>query len=455
MKCFIFLCTICSVNSYSVQNNRIVDKYGRERLYHGVNVIYKKYPWHPILDKFNYNLSFTEDDYKIIYDLGLNVIRLGVMWPGVEPKPGYYNITYLKIMENIVNNLDRYNISVIIEFHQDALSEYFCGEGMPDWLMNMSNFPVPLSLPYNKSGKPSVTDCELKQWWEYQFSLAAGEMYEKLYTNTYYINYFLNYWNIVAKTFNSSNNVIGYEIINEPWPGNIYTNPKLLLPKYGDKIYLQSFYDKIFNNLSKSGYLNDKLFFFEPVTWSINGVGFEHPPNNNTRKNVLSYHCYFPPNLSAKQIFRTRLNDLEKLNVAGFITEMGSTKIYDIFDYTDPYFQSWTVWQYKKYSGITGDVSMFFNKNGTIANTRYLLNRSYPRAICGHGTYFDFNITSKKVVLRYINNPDCGSNTELYISLMPVNYTIQFNVPVNHYFNNKVLYIEPHKNDTEIIVTII
>ena len=42
---------------------------------------------------------------------------------------------------------------------------------------------------------------------------------------------------------------------------------------------------------------------------------------------------------------------------------------------------------------------MFFNKNGTNASTRLLLNRTYPRAICGHGKLFNFNVTTNEFVL--------------------------------------------------------
>jgi len=451
---FILYFFLSKLYSYSVKNNRIIDNYGRERLYHGVNVIYKKFPWHPIVNKFNYNLSFNDEDIGIINNLGLNIIRLGLMWPGVEPIKGQYNMIYLNVMKNIVQKLDNYNISVIVEFHQDALSEYFCGEGLPDWIINNSNFPMPIGLPYNKFGKPSKEKCLSKDWWKYQFTFAAGEMYKKLYTDSMIVNSFLGYWNIVAKTFNDSNNVIGYEIINEPWAGNIYKNPELLLPKYADKKYIEPFYNKLFNNLSLSGYLNNKLFFFEPVTCSINGAGFDYPPNKNNTKCVLAYHCYFPPEISVDQLFRSRMRDIRRLGIAGFITEMGATNIVDILTYTDRYFQSWAVWQYKIFSGITGDGSMFFNKNGTIAEARYLLNRSYPRAICGHGTYYNFNLTTNEVLLIYENNPKCNSDTEIYISTMPNNYKISVLPPTLYLFDDKILYIKPLNYSVQVIVRI-
>jgi len=37
------------------------------------------------------------------------------------------------------------------------------------------------------------------------------------------------YWNVVAQRFNTNDNVIGYDILNEPWTANIYHEPDLFL----------------------------------------------------------------------------------------------------------------------------------------------------------------------------------------------------------------------------------
>lgn len=39
---------------------------------------------------------------QLFESLGINGIRLGVMWPGVEPQKGQFNETYLQIMKNTV-----------------------------------------------------------------------------------------------------------------------------------------------------------------------------------------------------------------------------------------------------------------------------------------------------------------------------------------------------------------
>ena len=36
---------------------------------------------------------------QLLKDSGLNVVRLYVAWPGVEPSRGEYNMTYLQVIE--------------------------------------------------------------------------------------------------------------------------------------------------------------------------------------------------------------------------------------------------------------------------------------------------------------------------------------------------------------------
>ncbi len=59
--------------------------------------------------------------------------------------------------------------------------------------------------------------------------------------------------------------VFRYEIINEPWAGNYFTNPTLLLPGVAGATNLQPFYEKIARAIRSVD--NDTLIFYEPVTW--------------------------------------------------------------------------------------------------------------------------------------------------------------------------------------------
>jgi len=51
------------------------------------------------------------------------------MWPGAEPTRGQYNQSYFDTAKQIVQNLAAKDIQVLLDMHQDLLSEKFCGEG--------------------------------------------------------------------------------------------------------------------------------------------------------------------------------------------------------------------------------------------------------------------------------------------------------------------------------------
>ena len=91
----------------SVKNGRIVNNHGYEIILHGVNVVFKVGNYTPTTGKWDKGTSFNDEDIKLLSHLGFNVVRLGVMWPGVLPsndnKP---DNVYLNTMESIINKLN-------------------------------------------------------------------------------------------------------------------------------------------------------------------------------------------------------------------------------------------------------------------------------------------------------------------------------------------------------------
>ena len=72
-----------------------MDEFNRVRLFHGVNSVRKAFPWY-----YEYLLNDTRlDDLQ---RFGLNIVRLGSMWSGVEPEDGVFNATYVNILESII-----------------------------------------------------------------------------------------------------------------------------------------------------------------------------------------------------------------------------------------------------------------------------------------------------------------------------------------------------------------
>ena len=69
-----------------------------------------------------------------IVDLGFNVIRLVVIWKGAEPTyGGGLNTAYLDAIKAIIRKLYSFRMFVIVDFHQDNISDLYSGDGFPDW----------------------------------------------------------------------------------------------------------------------------------------------------------------------------------------------------------------------------------------------------------------------------------------------------------------------------------
>ena len=65
--------------------------------------------------------SFAEEDAALLASLGHNTIRLGVLWAGLEPVEGEYNMTYLEQIKICVDTAERYGLYPVLDMHQAGL----------------------------------------------------------------------------------------------------------------------------------------------------------------------------------------------------------------------------------------------------------------------------------------------------------------------------------------------
>lgn len=133
-------------------------------------------------------------------------------------------------MVDYVNKAGReYGIYTLIEYHQDNFGEGLCGDGVPAWAVSKAvrqTFPLPLADP-SKAG----SICDQINWSDFYYTFAVNEGFGELYGNVGGLrDKFVEYWRKVAKAFKDNPYVIGYELLNEPWPGNMYKNPFVMIP---------------------------------------------------------------------------------------------------------------------------------------------------------------------------------------------------------------------------------
>ncbi|KAL4454599.1 hypothetical protein ABPG74_021804 [Tetrahymena malaccensis] len=446
--------------------HRIVDEQGRERIFHGVNTVVKVKPYIPYIDAFEPCMSVSEQDFKNMKEWGLNAIRLGTMWPGVESSKGNFNETYLTQLKWIVDTAGKYGIYSLLDMHQDLFSEKFCGDGIPLWLIpekeyNHFPLPIPKKIQFdNETGLP--LDCNIATGWgTYYFSWDVAEGFEKLYTNYEgRLDLMARFWGKVAQTFKGNPYVLGYELINEPFAGNVFKNPLLLIPGYADKNRLQGAYERVAQEIRK--YDEDHLIFFEPVTWdNMISVGFTQPPGGEkyAEKSVLAYHYYNPPDFAMELFFKQRSKDIQRLNTGGFLSEFyvndgPQSDVLKAMDMCDQYQQSWLGWTYKPFWNFcdttsSGSNGGFYYNNGT-AVYEYVHNvaRTYATAIAGKTISSFFNSTSGDYTLQYNLCVECGQteinfNSEHYY---PNGFAVQISGNAKYTSKDGQLIITPNSN---------
>lgn len=445
-----------------------VDTAGRHRIFHGMNAVFKVAPWHPNTSGFDAENSLSDIDAAQLNAWGFNIVRLGVMWPGVEPTKGAYNATYLDEIDTIVKHLEAKNIHVILDFHQDLFHREFCGEGVPDYVYdaclaneasNVPPFPLPAvnhTYPDDETGVPDLDSCLSVGFATYYLSAETGSHFQCLYDNKAGLwDSFGAYWQEVAKKFSKSKNVIGYELINEPWIGDVNAEPKRFLPGYAEKNSLQPMYQFLHDKIREID--DEKVIFFEPLTIDYWPSGFETTPGGSEYddRQALAYHIYCPfhdPSIPAAgacdlintELFTMRIKDAERLGGGLVMTEFGASKdvTYDLYglnylaEKMDKYSQSWMYWQYKYYSDITTctpEGEALYLTNGTVCEDKLrILSRTYPMAIAGNVLSYGFHVGSGMFDMSY--QPWVTGTPSATDSLCPYSRTTTV------YYNQKLHY---------------
>lgn len=453
--------SVLAVIKVDTTSQHFVDEYGRVRLFHGVNAVYKLPPWHPNPNGFDPQNSLSPQDVSDLYSWGFNAVRLGTMWPGVEPAKGKYNTSYVDVIETIVDNLAAKEIYTILDFHQDVFNRRFCGEGVPDWAVEVGSFKLPFpfpalgftTYPLDANGYPSLTDCLKVNFATYYFSEQCSAAFQSLYDNTNGTqNRLANFWNLVSNVFKGHQHVLGYELINEPWAGDIYLDPKLLEPGHADLKNLQPMYEKLNKVIRNND--NDHIVFYEKAVTNFWGpAGFTQAPGGpsyNDRQ-ALSYHIYCGPDnangsptnvvacdLEDGLFYEVSMRDVRNMGGGGFLTEFGAMdnetnsidSINFLTGYADSYLQSWAYWQFKLFKDITtqGDGESFYNSKGQLEfNKVKALSRTYAQATAGMPLRQSFNPETSAFQFTYAINAKISQPTEIYLNeawYYPKGYTV-------------------------------
>jgi aryl-phospho-beta-D-glucosidase BglC (GH1 family) len=374
----------------SKKENWFMDEDGRYVLFRGVNIgtQSKNGPFFlPLrlnsMEDFDAELQRISPCLDTLQSLGFNVVRLPIIWKGLEPTPtNGLSKGYVAALSKFIDALYRRNLFVIAEFHQDIASDWYGGDGFPDWALAVDEkHPLPSSLPGSSSHwflryedvwwpiglwldphwpwdpalKDLVRNTE-RSFWSNRCDNITFELKEYPTQSA-----FIHTVGGLAAEWKTNRAVIGYDLFNEP-------NDVGFDRAVFEKKYLTPFYTNALREIREMARDTNSFVFVEPRTdWdylptnaSESGLSFvtdgkqihcylgeDNPQSflypggtNNTERAVFAYHFYdswtslwaglgLSDNMANKQrewpgIFQATLSAGTERNLIPFLTEFGA-----------------------------------------------------------------------------------------------------------------------------------
>lgn len=228
----------------SIQGTKFIDGYGRQIILNGINLVNKN-------PKVNYIGEEGPETFGNFKKWGFNVIRLGIIWDGLEPQPGVYNEKYLEAIDNQIKMAEENGLFVFLDMHQDLFSSKY-SDGAPEWATL-------------DEGKQHVTG---SVWSDaYLISPAVQTSWDNFWSNAPALDgigiqdHYAKAWKHVAKRYMNNHTVIGYDVMNEPFAGSdaqmfmpvLFTAYADLISEESDKKYTAEDIAMIWSN-QKSRY---------------------------------------------------------------------------------------------------------------------------------------------------------------------------------------------------------
>jgi endoglycosylceramidase len=196
-----------------IEDRNFKDPFGRDLILSGINVVNKN-------PETNYVGHITPEEMAKFKSWGFNVIRLGMIWDGLEPEPGIFNEDYLVKIDEMIQWAAEYDLYVFLDMHQDLYSVEF-SDGAPSWATITDNHPHHTGDIWSDA---------------YLISPAVQTAFDHFWKNTPapdgigIQDHYVSAWKHIADRYADNQTVIGYDIMNEPFNGSEANKimPKLL-----------------------------------------------------------------------------------------------------------------------------------------------------------------------------------------------------------------------------------
>jgi endoglycosylceramidase len=407
----------------------LTDSHGRVVLLHGFNLVAKSAPYTPA------SVGFDEDDAAFLESEGFNTVRLGVIYSAVEPEPGRYDDGYLDSIAETVNVLGAHGIFTLLDFHQDLYAERYSGQGFPDWAAlddGLANTPD-FGHPGNYFGMPGLNRA-FESFWANRAGPDGVGLQDR----------YAAAWRHVAERFAQVPTLLGYDLLNEPWPGTGWTGC-LGTGCLFDAGPLTEFTRRVTSAIREVD--PSTLVWYEPNLLFNVGSPSAHGGAADPEAG-FTYHAYCGGTSCDLRVSANAEAVSERNGDALLLSEFGATDNADalrrVAAEADRTMVSWQNWTY--YNAQSGGAPVIRRSKSIIKdplepptpeNVRQLkldaLARPYPRVIAGTPERFEFDPATRRFEFVFATTPagvgplPPGLKTEVFLPARqyPDGYDVQ------------------------------
>jgi endoglycosylceramidase len=388
----------------------ITDADGRVAVLHGLNMVYKRPPYAPDA------IGFGDDDAAFLASEGYNTVRVGLIYKAVEPNPGAYDDNYLARIEKTVNTLGKHGIVSLLDFHQDMYNERFQGEGWPDWAVQDDGLPAQPQngFPVNYLLMPALQHA-FDHFWANDPGPGGVGLQDR----------YAAAWRHVAQRFRENPYVLGYDLLNEPWPGTTWQQcaQPAGCPEFDGR--MAQFIERVRGAIRSVD--PSTLVWYEPQVLFNNGSDTQLPKFADPHLG-MSFHDYC---LTANEggggysadceqsdslVFANAQKRSETTGDALLLTEFGATDdpaaLRGVLSLADRNMMSWQEWHYCGCNDPTttgsGDKQAIVlnpakppSGSNLKTSTLDVVTRPYPQLVAGDPQSWAFDPSSRQFSLAF------------------------------------------------------
>lgn len=184
----------------------LTDAAGRVLLVHGVNFVSKNPGESPT------SRGFGADDIAWIVDNGFDVVRLGISPNNLMPTAGTIDTAYLASFVQTAHDLTAAGLLVLIDLHQDGWGPSVCGNGFPDWMtLTHGATNTCTAFPGYYISNPAI-QASFQSLWDNDLGPGGVGLQDRV----------AEMFGAMAAALADDPGILGYEFLNEPWPGTTY-----------------------------------------------------------------------------------------------------------------------------------------------------------------------------------------------------------------------------------------